>query len=478
MTKQLQVSHIRPNVRHVEFRLKDEVVDKALTYKKQFEEKSEETKKLPFPDLVFFNVGDAHVAGQKPISFYRQVLALITYPPFMESPPQGIPKDVVDRARVLHKASAGLGAYSGAQGLLHVRQTCAKFIEDRDGFPSDPNNIILTDGSYDALKIGFELLIRDGNDSILLPSPGYPLYQAVIQEMGGDIQSYHLEDEFNFNPQIEQLNKTLEAAKQKGKNIRGIIVNNPGNPTGNVYSRDTLKQLLEFAQKHNIVVLADEVYQVNAYDLSGAPFISLRKLSKELGISVEMLSFQSTSKGFSAECGVRGGYIEFYNVDPETVKQAVKLVSVRLSPNTTGQIILDLACNPPKEGDESYPLFHEESTTIMGQLYRKAQAIEQTFNSMTNTSCSKIKGSLFAFPQIKFTEKAIKAAEAAGMKPDTFYCMNLLEATGVCASSGNIFGQKEGTFHIRLTLMPTEDRVKVALDRIKSFNEEFQKKYQ
>jgi len=359
-----------------------------------------------------------------------------------------------------------------------VRQTCAKFIENRDGFASDPNNIILTDGSYDALKIGFELTLRDENDVILIPAPGYPLYQAVIREIGGTPVHYFLEDQHDFNPQIAEINKAYEECLKRGQKVRGIVINNPGNPAGNVLDRKTLLELLQFAEKNSIVVFADEVYQVNAYDVSKAPFVSLRKISKEENISVEMLSFQSTSKGFSAECGVRGGYIEFSNVDSNTVKEAVKLVSVRLSPNTTGQIILDLACNPPKEGDASYPLFKEESEGIMGQLRRKASAIEQSFNSMTNTSCSKIKGSLFAFPQIHLNEKAVKAAKDANLSPDTFYASQLLEASGVCVSSGNIFGQKEGTFHIRLTLMPNEDRVKVALDRIRKFNEEFQKKYE
>ncbi|PRP87945.1 alanine aminotransferase [Planoprotostelium fungivorum] len=477
MTKQLDVSNIRPNVRKVEFRLKDEVVDRALSYKKLFEDKDPKTSELKFPDLVFFNVGDAHVAGQKPISFYRQVLAMIAYPPLMDNPPAGIPEDAVQRARVLHKASAGLGAYSGAQGLLHVRQTCAKFIEKRDGFASDANNIILTDGSYDALKIGFELLIRDERDTILIPAPGYPLYSAVIREIGGIPQHYFLEDKHQFNPQVDELKRVYEQAESKGQKIRAIVINNPGNPAGNVLSRETLVQLLKFAKEKNIVVMADEVYQVNAYDIK-APFVSLRKISKEEDIQVEMLSFQSTSKGFSAECGVRGGYIEFYNVDGNTVKEAVKLVSVRLSPNTTGQIILDLACDPPTEGQASYPLFHEESEAIMGQLRRKAKAIEDSFNSMNGTSCAEIKGSLFAFPQIHFSEKALQSAKEAGLSPDTFYASQLLDATGVCVSSGNIFGQKEGTYHIRLTLMPTEDRVKVALDRIKTFNEEFYRKYQ
>eukprot|EP01117_Protostelium_nocturnum_P016718 TRINITY_DN6682_c0_g1_i2.p1 TRINITY_DN6682_c0_g1~~TRINITY_DN6682_c0_g1_i2.p1 ORF type:complete len:225 (-),score=83.70 TRINITY_DN6682_c0_g1_i2:31-705(-) len=223
--------------------------------------------------------------------------------------------------------------------------------------------------------------------------------------------------------------------------------------------------------------MADEVYQVNAYQSEASPFLSLKRVAKEEKIQVEMISFQSTSKGFTAECGVRGGYIEFDNIDPKTVQQAVKLVSVRLSPNTTGQLVLDMACFPPQKGDPSYELFHKESQSIMNDLSEKANCISETFNSMTNTSCSKVKGSLFAFPQIKFNESALKAAKDAGLEPDTFYARELLEEAGVCVSSGNIFGQKPGTFHIRLTLMPTVAKVKDALERIRKFNESFHSKY-
>jgi alanine transaminase len=151
---------------------------------------------------------------------------------------------------------------------------------------------------------------------------------------------------------------------------------------------------------------------------------------------------------------------------------------------------LELQCNPPKEGDPSYALFNKESSAIMEALATKASLITKAFNSMTNWSCVEVQGALFAFPRVTLTQKVIEAARqkgefkdvgwysyCEGMEPDSFYANELLEATGVCCSSGNIFGQKEGTYHVRLTLMPSVDRVKLALDRWATFNEQFFKKY-
>lgn len=138
---------------------------------------------------------------------------------------------------------------------------------------------------------------------------------------------------------------------------------------------------------------------------------------------------------------------------------------------------MDLLCDPPKPGEESYERFRQESSAIMASLSRKAAMITTTFNSMVDCSCSPVDGSLFAFPRIRFTAKALEAAKAAGLSPDTFYATCLLDRTGVCVSSGNIFGQKEGIYHIRLTLMPPEEKVSLALARWKQFHDEFQQKY-
>jgi aspartate/methionine/tyrosine aminotransferase len=138
---------------------------------------------------------------------------------------------------------------------------------------------------------------------------------------------------------------------------------------------------------------------------------------------------------------------------------------------------MDLQCLPPLSGEPSFELFQRESQSIMGELSRKAALITQAFNNMTNTFCSPCVGSLFAFPQIRFSPRALEAAAKAGLPPDTYYASCLLEKTGVCVSSGNIFGQKEDTFHIRLTLMPSEEKVKIALERIRQFNEEFHGQY-
>jgi len=471
----LRLDTIRESVRNTDFRLRDNVVEKAFAFKKVLEEK---TGHLPFDQVIFFNIGDAHAAGQKYITFYRQVLSLIAFPELISKAPQiGMPPDVIERAQLLLKATGGgLGAYSGAQGLLFVRETVCKFIEARDGFPSNPNNILLTDGGYDATKATLEVIIRGSNTGIMAPVPQYPLYSALISEFGGRQVTYVLDDEFGFQPQISELERTLKEAIEKGIDVRAIIINNPGNPGGQMLSLSTIEQIVRFSERNHLVIIADEVYQVNSYN-ENFPFVSLKKVIKTLGANVELFSMYSTSKGFTAECGVRGGYLEMDNIDVDVIKQVIKMASVRLSPNTTGQIMMDLVCNPPKENDASFALFKHESEMIMSSLKRKASMITETFNKMSGWSCCAVDGSLFAFPCARFSKKAINAAKEENMAPDTFYAMKLLEETGVCVSSGNIFGQKEGTYHLRLTLMPHEEKVKLALERWTKFNDSFQKRY-
>jgi alanine transaminase len=118
--------------------------------------------------------------------------------------------------------------------------------------------------------------------------------------MNGTQRNYVLEDETQFQPRLEILQVVYEKAIADGLNVRAIVINNPGNPSGTVVPAQTLEQILRFCEKNRIVVLADEVYQINAYTPEN-PFVSMRSIAKNRSIHVEMFSFQSTSKGFSAE---------------------------------------------------------------------------------------------------------------------------------------------------------------------------------
>ena len=193
--------------------------------------------------------------------------------------------------------------------------------------------------------------------------------------------------------------------------------------------------------------------------------------------NVELISFHSVSKGMVGECGKRGGYMECVGLHPETLDQLYKAASISLCPNILGQVMVDLMVEPPVAGDPSYALYHAELNGIYESLRRRASQLVATFNSMEGVSCQDAVGSMYAFPSITLPPAAVAAAEAAGKAPDVFYCLQLLDATGVCVVPGSGFGQKSGTWHFRCTFLPPESFFDEFLADIKRFHQSFLAKY-
>jgi len=192
---------------------------------------------------------------------------------------------------------------------------------------------------------------------------------------------------------------------------------------------------------------------------------------------VQLVSFHSTSKGFLGECGLRGGYFELMNFDPDVQAQLLKLVSIGLCSNTLGQIACGLMVAPPKQGDASFDAFQGEKDAILASMKRRATMLVDGLNSLEGVSCNAPQGAMYAFPQITLPEKAISAAEAAGKVPDTFYALALLEATGIVVVPGSGFGQVEGTWHFRTTFLPPEDEMASVVERMATFHKGFMAKY-
>jgi len=194
------------------------------------------------------------------------------------------------------------------------------------------------------------------------------------------------------------------------------------------------------------------VYQDNVYS-PDCKFHSFKKVLYEMGpeysSNVELASFHSTSKGYMGECGYRGGYMEVINLHPEIKGQLVKLLSVRLCPPVSGQAAMDIVVNPPVPGEESFEQFRREKESVLGNLAKKAKLTEDLFNQVPGIHCNPLQGAMYAFPQIFIPRKAVEAAQAHKMAPDMFYCMKLLEETGICVVPGSGFGQREGTYHFR-----------------------------
>ncbi|KHJ79030.1 hypothetical protein OESDEN_21333 [Oesophagostomum dentatum] len=149
------------------------------------------------------------------------------------------------------------------------------------------------------------------------------------------------------------------------------------------------------------------------------------------------------------ECGMRGGYVEFFNLDPEVFVLFKKMISAKLCSTVLGQVVMDCVVNPPKPGDPSYDLWLKEKTAVLDSLKQRATLVKQAYSSIEGILCNEVQGAMYAFPQIQLPPKAIEKARSLNQEPDFFYAMQLLEATGVCIVPGSGFGQKEGTYHFR-----------------------------
>ena len=280
----------------------------------------------------------------------------------------------------------------------------------------------------------------------MIPIPQYPLYSALIALNRGTLIPYYLDESQNWALDSANVKKQIVDSKKAGLNIRCIVVINPGNPTGQVLSRGNIEEIIDICYKNNILIIADEVYQNNVYK-KGSEFISFRSvlntMPADIKNSVELLSLNSVSKGLLGECGFRGGYTEAHNLDDFASEQLYKLKSIELCSNTTGQVSTLLLVDPPKRGVESdatMDLYEKERSDIFNGLRDRAELLSKTFNEMRHVTCSEIQGAMYAFPRIHLSQSAIKAAREQNVTPDFFYCLNLVNETGIMTVPGSGFG--------------------------------------
>jgi len=436
---------------------------------------------LPFDYVTYCNIGNPQKLKQKPLTFIRQVLSLMEYPELIEKAPEAFAPDAIARAKRLLDAGFLTGIYSHSKGHLLIRKDIAEFISARDGFPCDPETIYCTDGASAAVRFMLDLLIRQEEKiGIMTPSPQYPLYASLLCLLNGVQIDCPLNEDAGWCLEPAALEKIYDDATAKGVECRALVVINPNNPTGQVLSIECMQDIIRFCIKRRLVLFADEVYQENLYD-DGAKFTSFRKVAHDMGDDVfkrlELASFHSVSKGFLGECGHRGGYVQLDNFLPEVHAMLYKMVSIGLCSNSMGQLVLDCMVNPPKPGDASYELYMKEKNDIIQSLKRRAFKLSGAINSLEGFTCSKPSGAMYLFPSVVLPAKAVEAAKAANMPPDTFYALALLEATGICVVPGSGFGQREGTYHFRITFLPPEDQIDSVVESIKKFHAEFVAKY-
>ncbi|KAM5464439.1 alanine transaminase [Microsporum audouinii] len=471
--------NINPNVINAQYAVRGELAVKAEQYRLALAR----GEKLSFDRVIFANIGNPQQLEQKPITFSRQVLSLLEYPPLLENEEAlkssfGYKSDVIARAKTLLADVQSVGAYSQSLGAPGIRQSVADFIARRDGFPANQADVYLTAGASSGVNTILNVICAGKKTGVLVPIPQYPLYTATLSLLDATCVPYYLNESQSWATDVEEIKAALAKGQNAGTDIRAIVIINPGNPTGASLNPTAIKDVIDIAAEKQLVIIADEVYQTNVFK---GEFTSFKKRLRELQAEfpnkydgVELVSLHSVSKGMVGECGHRGGYFELVGFKPEVVEQIYKFVSIMLCPPVIGQCLLECMVHPPVEGEESYELYQKEYNDIAEGLRQRAFALYEAFKKMEGVECLEPQGAMYLFPTIHLPAKAVAAATKAGRKADEFYCLRLLDATGVCVVPGSGFGQKEGTLHFRTTfLAPGTEWV----DRIVKFHSDFMNEF-
>lgn len=473
----LTIDKLNANVVNAKYAVRGRLAIRAEQLKALVKESPE---KFPFSKVINANIGNPQQLDQRPITFYRQVLSLVEYPQLLEKPEASLiyKSDAIARAKKIISSIGSVGAYSNAQGVEIVRESVAKFIEQRDGFPSDAKHIYLTTGASSAVTMLLNAQTTGREAGFLIPIPQYPLYSATLTLMGATAVQYHLEESRGWATNVCEISKIVDKAKTEGIDLKTIVVINPGNPTGTILTEENIRGIIDIASKDNLVIIADEVYQANVYI---GEFVSFKKVLRKMQTEspgeydhVQLASLHSTSKGMIGECGHRGGYMELTGFTPEVEQTIYKLAAIQLCPVVMGQVVVELMVNPPQPGDASYEEFTSEYNHIFNTLKHRSSVLYESFKEMEGVSCQPPEGAMYLFPQITLPKKAIEEAKSLGEVPDELYCLQLLEETGICVIPGSGFGQKEGTWHFRTTFLAPVDDYAAALTK---FHKKFMEKY-
>uniref|UniRef100_A0A7S3JTD7 Aminotransferase class I/classII large domain-containing protein n=1 Tax=Aureoumbra lagunensis TaxID=44058 RepID=A0A7S3JTD7_9STRA len=458
---------MNPAVQQAKYAVRGAILERAMEIEKDLLN-PETASKWPFEKIVRCNIGNPQALGQRAPKFSRHVLSLLMNPELIGKNLYSQEAEERAQAYLAQVSGNSIGAYSDSKGIKLVREEVADFIYKRDGFECDPDNIYITDGASTAIKRVVSLLMTgDSSDALFLPFPQYPLYSALVSLSGGVAAPYYLtEGDWSINSHELEIN--YQAAIDQGKKPRAFVFLNPGNPSGATMNRQAIETIIRFCQDKKLPLLADEVYQDNIYH--GPSFISARKVVHELGAhDLPLFSFHSISKGFTGECGLRGGYMEVTNLDNEFKAQISKLANMSLCSNVPGQIAVGLMVNPPSSEIEAHN-YKTQRDEILASLKRRSEIVADTLNALPGISCPRAQGALYVFPSIQVPKRAVLAAKQKNIAPDLFYCIRMLEATGLVTVPGSGFGQREGTFHFRSSFLPSESDIHDVMKRLETFH--------
>lgn len=332
--------------------------------------------------------------------------------------------------------------YSHSAGILSYRKKLAQYYQNV-GIDITENEIIVTNGGSEAIMFAFNSCMDEG-DEVIIPEPFYANYNGFSQSCGVKVKPIYSTIENGFAlPPIEEFEKIITPK------TKAIMICNPNNPTGYLYSKEELITLSKIVEKHDIFLFADEVYREFCYD--GAEHFSVMQLSN---IEQNVILLDSVSKRYSA-CGVRVG--AFITKNKEVYATAMKFAQARLSPPTYGQILSEAAVDTPK----SY--FDE----VIQDYYERRNTVVNAINKMPGCFCPMPKGAFYAVAKLPIDDS------------DKF-CQWLLEdfnhngktvmfapATGFYSTKGE--GKNEVRISYCLNVQDLEEAMKCLVEALKVY---------
>jgi len=348
------------------------------------------------------------------------------------------PESIV-REMVEHLRSAE--GYSDSKGLLSAREAIVTYCHHKNIPNVDVDDVFTGNGASELVVMSMQALLDPG-DEILVPSPDYPLWTAAVTLAGGKAVHYMCDERSEWNPDIHDMKKKIN------RRTKGIVIINPNNPTGALYPKEILEQIVDLARQHQLILFSDEIYDRLVMD--GLEHVSTASLAPDLFV----VTFNGLSKSHKI-AGFRCGWMCLSGNKSKAkgyIEGLTLLSSMRLCSNVPAQLLIPSALSSCHETDEML--------LPGGRLYEQRNYVTRALNDIPGISTVKPKAGLYIFPRID--------AERFGIEDDVRFALDLLHQKHILIVQGSGFNWKQPD-HFRIAFLPEVAELKTAMDKLGDF---------
>ncbi|HZY16405.1 MAG TPA: pyridoxal phosphate-dependent aminotransferase [Ramlibacter sp.] len=339
--------------------------------------------------------------------------------------------------------------YSDSKGIFAARKAVMHYTQQQGIKGVVLDDIYLGNGASELIALSTNALLNEG-DELLLPAPDYPLWTAATALSGGTPVHYQCDEANGWMPDLDDIRRKITPA------TKGIVVINPNNPTGALYSDALLLEIVAIARQHGLVIFADEVYDKVLYD--GASHTAIASLSED----VLTLTFNSLSKSYRS-CGYRAGWMVVSGdrrAGADYIEGLTMLSNMRLCANVPGQWAIQTALG----GYQSI----NDLVGPGGRLRRQRDLAYELITALPGVSCVKPQAALYMFPRLD--------PKVYPIQDDRQFFLELLQVTKVMLVQGSGFNWREPD-HFRIVFLPHEPDLREAVARIARFLETYRKRH-